>query len=60
MDPGLEEEQVMGARLTVTSRDNGNIVSLQKGGSEALTQEEIENAFDLAVKKSKEFRKLIK
>ncbi len=60
MDPSLEEEQVMGARFTVTSRDNGNIVSLQKGGSEALTQEDIENAFDLAVKKSKEFRKLIR
>lgn len=60
MDPNLEEEQVMGARLTVTTKKNGNIVAMQKGGSAALTQEEIENAFDLAAKKAKEFRKLVK
>ena len=60
MDPSLEEEQVMGARLTVTTKKNGNIVAMQKGGSAALTQDEIENAFDLAAKKAKEFRKLVK
>jgi exosome complex component RRP42 len=60
VDPNLEEEEVMGARLTVTTKDDGNVVSLQKGGSEALTQEEIEKAFDLATKKAKEIRNLLK
>ncbi len=59
MDPGLEEEEVMEARLTVTTRDNGNIVSLQKGGAKPFTQDEIENAFALAEKKTKELRKLL-
>jgi exosome complex component RRP42 len=60
MDPSLEEEQVMGARLTVTTKKDGNIVAMQKGGSEAITQEEAEKAFDLSAKKGKEFRKLVK
>jgi exosome complex RNA-binding protein Rrp42 (RNase PH superfamily) len=59
MDPSLEEEAVMGARLTVTTKDDGNIVALQKGGIEALAQDEIENAFGLAEKKARELRKLI-
>jgi exosome complex RNA-binding protein Rrp42 (RNase PH superfamily) len=60
MDPSLEEEQLMGARLTVTTKDNGNVVALQKGGSEALSVEEIEKAFDMAAAKAKDLRKHIK
>jgi exosome complex component RRP42 len=59
MDPNLEEEEVMGARLTVTTKDNGNIVALQKGGSATLTREESEKAFELAEKKAREIRKLL-
>jgi exosome complex component RRP42 len=59
MDPNLEEEEVRETRLTVTTRDNGNIVAIQKGGSDSMTQEEISKAFDLAIKKGKEIRKLL-
>jgi exosome complex component RRP42 len=59
VDPSLDEENVMGARLTVTTKDDGNVCSLQKGGSEPLLTEEIEKAFDLAVEKGKELRKLV-
>ena len=59
MDPDLEEETVKGARLTVTTRDNGNVVAMQKGGTEPLTQEEVDKALELADKKGKEIRKLI-
>jgi len=59
MDPSLEEEEVMGARLTVTTKDDGNIVALQKGGTATLTQDEIENAFGLAEKKARELRRLL-
>lgn len=60
MDPNLEEEEVMGARITVTTKDNGNIVAIQKGGTEGLDQDEVKKAFELSVKKGKELRKLIK
>lgn len=59
VDPCLDEENAMGARLTVTTKDDGNMCSLQKGGSEPLVTEEIEKAFDLAVEKGKELRKLV-
>jgi exosome complex component RRP42 len=60
MDPSLEEEGNLGARLTVTTKDDGNIVAIQKGGSEAFTLDEIKQAFQLASKKAKDIRKLIK
>jgi exosome complex component RRP42 len=59
IDPSLDEEGAMGARLTITTKDNGNVCSLQKGGSEPLFIEDIEKALDLAVEKSKELRKMI-
>ena len=49
----------MGARLTVTSKDNGNICALQKGGQEGLYIEEIRKALEIAVEKGKEIRKLL-
>ncbi|MCW3992968.1 MAG: exosome complex protein Rrp42, partial [Candidatus Bathyarchaeota archaeon] len=33
VDPWLEEEQIMDARLTVTTDDDGNVCAMQKGGS---------------------------
>ncbi len=60
VDPRLEEEEVMTARFTVTTKDDGNVVALQKGGSDALSFDEIEKAFDIAVKRAKEIRKQIK
>lgn len=54
-----EEEDARVARLTVTTKDNGNLCALQKGGSEPLTAEEINNAFDISIKKGKEIRKIL-
>jgi exosome complex component RRP42 len=59
-DPTTDEEKAATARLTVTTKDNGNITAMQKGGSEALTQEEIEKAIDTSIKVGKELRKLYK
>jgi exosome complex component RRP42 len=59
IDPNLEEERVMGTRLTVTTTDNGNICALQKSGPESLSIEEIEKTIELSVKKGEELRKLI-
>ena len=60
LDPDKEEEEVSGARLTITTRDDGNVVAIQKGGSTSLSPEEIGKLLDLAVVKGKEIRKLIK
>ncbi len=41
LDPCLEEEEVLDARLTVGYNEKGEIVAMQKGGSGTFTKEEI-------------------
>ena len=41
IDPWLEEEQVMDARLSIATNDEGNICAMQKGGSGYFTQQQI-------------------
>lgn len=59
LDPNLEEEKVTNARLTITTKDDGNICALQKGGVGKFSLEEIDNSLELAVKKGNELRKLL-
>ncbi|MFA5797625.1 MAG: exosome complex protein Rrp42 [Candidatus Woesearchaeota archaeon] len=60
IDPLESEEQVIDARLTVTSTDDGNLCALQKGGEDTLTMQDIEKMLELALSKAGEIRKLIK
>jgi exosome complex component RRP42 len=49
LDPNLEEERILDARLTIGTSENGNCVcSMQKGGSEPLTRDDILNAVHTA------------
>lgn len=59
VDPSLNEEQVMSARLTVASDKNGRICAMQKGGSEALSVEEVKEGVALALSKAPEIRSKI-
>jgi exosome complex component RRP42 len=59
LDPNLEEEDVTSVRLTVTTKDDGNLAALQKGGAGALTMEEIDKAFSLSISKGAEIRSLL-
>lgn len=59
IDPSRDEEKFVDARLTVATLEDGNVCAFQKGGNEALTQEEIFNAIDIAVAKGKELRNLL-
>lgn len=59
VDPDLEEEEVMNTRLSIAIKDDERVCAMQKGGSGVLTTDEIDKALDVAVKKSKELRKLI-
>lgn len=55
IDPTIEEEEVMDARLTVAVLEDGTLCALQKGG-EALTSDQIDKMITLAKEKAKELR----
>ncbi len=50
------EEETSDSRLTVTTLEDGKICSVQKGGSQPLTSEDISNMIDISVQKGKELR----
>lgn len=58
LDPILDEEYAMNARLTVSTTNNIN--AMQKGGNGKLTPEEISQCVDKSFEKGNETRKLIK
>jgi exosome complex component RRP42 len=60
LDTGLDEEQVMDARLTMTLDKDGKICAIQKGGGSGyFTKEEIVEATKVALKKTEELRKIV-
>jgi exosome complex component RRP42 len=59
VDPWLEEEQVMDARLTVTIEKDGKICALQKGGAGYFTTDQILDMTKIAKEKASEIRKLV-
>ena len=59
IDPTKEEEQVLDSKLTVAVMEDGKICAMQKSGDQGLLEEETSRMIDLAIKKSKEIRKLL-
>ncbi|MFQ5758662.1 MAG: exosome complex protein Rrp42 [Candidatus Bathyarchaeia archaeon] len=59
VDPSLEEEKIMDARLTITTGKDGKICAVQKGGHGCFTQEQILEAAKMTKKKAEELRKLV-
>jgi len=57
VDPGIEEEQVMDARISMAINDEGNICAIQKGGAGFFSPQKILEASKLAQAKSAELRK---
>ena len=60
VDPGLEEEEVMDARLSVAFTDAGNICAMQKGGSGYFTTKQLKEAMKLAQSTAESQRKKFK
>ncbi|MBC7218579.1 MAG: exosome complex protein Rrp42 [Hadesarchaea archaeon] len=60
VDPCLDEERVMDARLTITTIEDGSICAIQKGGRGYFTREELEQAYDLASSKAMELREKLR
>ncbi|HLD77972.1 MAG TPA: exosome complex protein Rrp42 [archaeon] len=56
IDPTLVEEEAAKARLTVASTEDGRLCAMQKGGTEPFTDQEVDQAFALAVQKAAELR----
>ena len=57
VDPWLEEESVMDARITFATNEDGNICAIQKGGSSYFTPQQILEASKIALDKAVELRK---
>jgi len=60
VDPCLEEEQVMDARISMAFNDEGNICAVQKGLAGYFTPQQIIEASKLAQEKAAEMRKKLK
>jgi exosome complex component RRP42 len=60
LDPTLDEESVMTARITITSTDKNTICACQKGNPGGFTEEQVKFAMDTALSKGEEIRKMIK
>jgi len=59
IDPTKEEEQVLDSKLMVAVMEDDKICAMQKSGDQGLSEEETSRMIDLAIKKSKEIRKLL-
>jgi len=57
VDPGIEEEQVMDARISMAINDDGNICAIQKGCAGYFTPQQILEASKIAKEKAAEIRK---
>jgi len=60
VDPWLEEEQIMDARLTMTIDDDGNVCAIQKGGSGYFAPKQVLEAAKIAMEKAEGIRKKLK
>ena len=57
VDPWIEEEQVMDARISMAFNNEGNICAIQKGGPGFFSPQKILEASKLAQEKAAELRK---
>ena len=58
-DTTREEEEALDARLTVSIKKDGNVVSMQKGERQPYSQEEIQDTISKAQEKTEELRELL-
>ena len=58
LDPALEEQKILDARMTIVTEDKGDICAMQKGGNGSYTAKEITGLVDIAIDKAKDVRKL--
>ncbi len=59
VDTRVEEEQVLGSRLSITHTRDGKICAIQKGGAKSLPFEHVFQAMEIAKEKSNELRRIV-
>lgn len=59
LDPNLEEEEILSARLSIGITASGKICAMQKGGDDPFTKEEIMKAVKIAEGKTKDLMKYL-
>ncbi len=59
VDPWLDEEEVLNARLTMSFDRDGRLCAIQKGGSGMLTPQQVIEASIIGREKAEELRKLV-
>lgn len=59
VDPCLEEELAMDARLTMSINKKGDVCAIQKGGPGFLSVEQVMEAIDVAREKAKELKERV-
>jgi exosome complex component RRP42 len=59
VDPWLDEEEIMDARLTMAFDKDGRICAIQKGGVGTLSPQQIAEAASIAKEKTEELRKIV-
>ncbi|MFH0711109.1 MAG: exosome complex protein Rrp42 [Candidatus Aenigmatarchaeota archaeon] len=60
LDPLMQEENILDSKLSISVRDDDKICALQKMGEHGIDLDDLEKMFDMAIKKSKELRELVK
>ncbi len=60
VDPNLDEWECLDARITITTNSDGNIVALQKGGSDGFSFEQLVKCSELSISVGKKTREIIK
>ena len=60
VDPAIDEEKAMDARISLGTTEEGHITAIQKGLGGSFTQAEIEHCIDTAFEESEEKRNKIK
>jgi len=60
VDPNLDEETVMNARITITTADKNSICAGQKGNPGGFSIDQISYAVNTSLEKGEDIRKLIK
>jgi len=60
LDPTVEEEACMDARITITTQSDGSLVAIQKGFTGPFTMDQIQQAVETARNKGEENRSRIK
>jgi len=60
VDPNIDEWGCLDARITITTNSDGNIVALQKGGSDGFTFEQLVKCSELSITIGKKIREIVK